>query len=177
MIKMNTTSAGTNIAEKKSLPRWRLTPSWQVAIKALSFKCSFCGTTERLEIHHKDGNTKNNKVENLQVVCHYCHMNEAHKIDEVARQRWTTPTFKEWMSLKQKVAARPHSFQSEAILKATDVSLRCKCLRCGHIWITKTPQVPRVCPKCKNPNWFRPKSRGQKRGPKKGAKYKPRVKK
>ncbi len=34
--------------------------------------------------------------------------------------------------------------------------LSCLC-RCGHEWVTKTPERPRVCPKCKSPNWDQPK--------------------
>lgn len=46
-----------------------------------NYKCECCGWGERniftnsipLEIHHKDGNYKNNKEENLQVLCPNCH--------------------------------------------------------------------------------------------------------
>jgi len=37
-------------------------------------KCSICGETNRqIDIHHKDQNRKNNKIENLQVLCASCH--------------------------------------------------------------------------------------------------------
>jgi predicted Zn-ribbon and HTH transcriptional regulator len=33
----------------------------------------------------------------------------------------------------------------------------CRC-RCGHQWLPRDPsEKPRVCPKCKSPNWDRPK--------------------
>lgn len=33
----------------------------------------------------------------------------------------------------------------------------CRC-RCGHEWLPRnTEEKPRVCPKCKSPNWDRPK--------------------
>lgn len=33
-----------------------------------------------------------------------------------------------------------------------------KCYRCGHEWRPyELSEVPRVCPKCKNPYWDRPK--------------------
>ena len=32
-------------------------------------KCEICGTDENLEVHHKDRNTKNNNIENLNVFC------------------------------------------------------------------------------------------------------------
>src|SRR5256885_1181087 len=33
-----------------------------------------------------------------------------------------------------------------------------RCLRCGHEWVPKNKeQKPRVCPKCKNPYWDRPR--------------------
>jgi len=35
--------------------------------------------------------------------------------------------------------------------------LKCKCERCRHEWITRTKEEPRVCPKCKNPYWNKPK--------------------
>lgn len=31
----------------------------------------------------------------------------------------------------------------------------CRC-RCGHEWLPRAAK-PRVCPKCKTPNWDRPK--------------------
>jgi predicted Zn-ribbon and HTH transcriptional regulator len=35
--------------------------------------------------------------------------------------------------------------------------LGCRC-RCGHEWLPRDPtEKPRVCPKCKTPNWDRPK--------------------
>ena len=34
-----------------------------------------------------------------------------------------------------------------------------KCLRCGHIWWPKTPDKPRVCPKCKSPYYDRPRKK------------------
>ena len=33
----------------------------------------------------------------------------------------------------------------------------CRC-RCGHEWLPRDKrETPRVCPKCKSPNWDRPK--------------------
>ncbi len=32
---------------------------------------------------------------------------------------------------------------------------QCRC-RCGHTWVSKAEERPRVCPKCKSPNWDRP---------------------
>lgn len=32
----------------------------------------------------------------------------------------------------------------------------CRC-RCGHEWLPRGDETPRVCPKCKSPNWDRPK--------------------
>jgi hypothetical protein len=36
------------------------------------------------------------------------------------------------------------------------VVLSCRC-RCGHEWLTRGRSLPRVCPKCKSPNWDKPK--------------------
>jgi len=32
----------------------------------------------------------------------------------------------------------------------------CRC-RCGHEWLPRDDEKPRVCPKCKSANWDRPK--------------------
>ena len=32
-----------------------------------------------------------------------------------------------------------------------------KCLRCGHEWFQATDQRPKVCPRCKNYNWYKQK--------------------
>lgn len=74
------------------------------------------------------------------------------------------------MTVERKMLLPPHKI-NEAV-RAVEV-MECTCLRCGHVWIT--PKPPKYCPKCNSPYWNIP--RGQKRGPKKGVKYKPRVKK
>jgi len=39
----------------------------------------------------------------------------------------------------------------------------CRC-RCGHEWLPRGPDdKPRVCPRCKSPNWDRPKKFERKR--------------
>jgi predicted Zn-ribbon and HTH transcriptional regulator len=40
----------------------------------------------------------------------------------------------------------------------------CRC-RCGHEWLPRDPdEKPRVCPKCKSPNWDRPRQFERKNG-------------
>lgn len=40
-----------------------------------------------------------------------------------------------------------------------------RCQRCGHEWVPRDKtQKPRVCPKCKNPYWDRPRKDAKKRG-------------
>ena len=39
--------------------------------------------------------------------------------------------------------------------------LGCRC-RCGHEWLPRGGEKPRVCPKCKSPNWDRPMKGGRK---------------
>ena len=36
--------------------------------------CATCGSTKNLDVHHKDGNWKNNEMSNLETLCHSCHM-------------------------------------------------------------------------------------------------------
>lgn len=28
-----------------------------------------------------------------------------------------------------------------------------KCIKCNHIWENRRKKKPKVCPRCKNPNW------------------------
>ena len=41
-----------------------------------------------------------------------------------------------------------------------------RCERCGHEWVPRRDEEPRVCPKCKSPYWNRPRkavaSKGEK---------------
>lgn len=39
----------------------------------LENKCSICGKTKRLELHHIDGDPSNNELNNLQILCIECH--------------------------------------------------------------------------------------------------------
>lgn len=57
-------------------------------ISQVNNSCEICGWNKKnlitnkstLEIHHKDGNYKNNKINNLQVLCPNCHsLTESHK--------------------------------------------------------------------------------------------------
>jgi len=36
---------------------------------------------------------------------------------------------------------------------------KCICERCGHEWITRSKEAPRVCPKCKSPYWDKPRKK------------------
>lgn len=37
-----------------------------------------------------------------------------------------------------------------------------RCQRCGHEWVPRDKtQKPRVCPKCKNPYWDRPRRKSE----------------
>lgn len=34
-----------------------------------------------------------------------------------------------------------------------------KCERCGHEWVPRNKEYPKVCPKCKTPYWDRPRKK------------------
>jgi len=34
-----------------------------------------------------------------------------------------------------------------------------RCERCGHEWVPRGNEIPRVCPKCKSPYWDKPKKK------------------
>lgn len=76
-------------------------PQWRGGISVIYYrrlfeevlpkKCQICGNDKHLVVHHKDGNRRNNNIENLVVMCKSCHQREhkAHlnfsKRDEVPR--------------------------------------------------------------------------------------------
>ena len=39
-----------------------------------------------------------------------------------------------------------------------------RCERCGHEWLPRTGEEPRVCPRCKSPYWNRPRQRKPRKG-------------
>lgn len=45
----------------------------KLAIKHLGGKCAECGSTDHLEIHHKNKDWKSNDLENLILLCSTCH--------------------------------------------------------------------------------------------------------
>lgn len=46
---------------------------WTAGIKKK--KCEICGSTEHLEMHHINGDSTDNRIENLQILCPTCHAN------------------------------------------------------------------------------------------------------
>ena len=38
-----------------------------------------------------------------------------------------------------------------------------ECKRCGHKWIPRTPDYPKVCPKCNSPYWNKDRIRKAKK--------------
>lgn len=42
-------------------------------------KCLYCGSTENIDVHHIDGNRRNNDIGNLVFLCKKCHIGKAHK--------------------------------------------------------------------------------------------------
>lgn len=62
--------------------------------------CELCGTTEtqhKIHVHHKDGDTKNNILNNLLVVCVGCHNNVAHEYQRNALGQYVSAIRKEVM--------------------------------------------------------------------------------
>lgn len=57
-------------------------------------KCSNCGTTERLSVHHRDGNHENNDIKNLVWLCYSCHNNIAHNYERDSHGRFIGSTIK-----------------------------------------------------------------------------------
>ena len=43
-------------------------------------KCIQCGSTDCIQVHHKDGDCKNNNLNNLKILCQICHYKEHKKL-------------------------------------------------------------------------------------------------
>lgn len=48
-------------------------------VNGIEERCVICGETQRLHVHHKDGNHENNSIENLEYLCVKCHNTKAHE--------------------------------------------------------------------------------------------------
>jgi hypothetical protein len=48
--------------------------------------CNFCKAEKNIEIHHIDGNRKNNKLENLITVCRSCHFKLDDRINNIPKE-------------------------------------------------------------------------------------------
>ena len=46
----------------------------QRALQWRKDSCEECGTCEKLDAHHSDGNITNNSKKNIKTLCHSCHM-------------------------------------------------------------------------------------------------------
>mgnify|MGYP001589901475 CR=1 FL=1 len=44
-------------------------------------RCAKCGSNNVIDIHHKDGNTSNNALNNLQILCRVCHLKAHRELD------------------------------------------------------------------------------------------------
>lgn len=53
-------------------------------IELLGDKCSRCGSTNELIVHHKDRNRSNNSVSNLELLCVSCH-NKTHPLNKTKK--------------------------------------------------------------------------------------------
>lgn len=52
-------------------------------------RCNRCGSEERIEVHHKDRDRKNNDLNNLEVLCKSCHVSE--HLEELKNQNNRCP--------------------------------------------------------------------------------------
>jgi len=44
--------------------------------------------------------------------------------------------------------------------------VKVKCKRCGHVWVIRRPEKPRLCPKCKSVYWDIPRKKEKKQNEK-----------
>ena len=51
-------------------------------------ECAHCSNTEKLQIHHQDGNPNNNNLDNLILLCVKCHAEGMHPYKEEEILKW-----------------------------------------------------------------------------------------
>jgi len=78
--KMSISHKGKNAEEKNHNWKGGISQDYyrRIALENLPNLCEFCGSKNQLRVHHKDRNRKNNKLENLTIVCKSCH-NKIHE--------------------------------------------------------------------------------------------------
>lgn len=55
-------------------PKNRTTYNLRARKTKKGIKCENCSAMQNLDVHHTDGDIKNNSPENLKILCHSCHM-------------------------------------------------------------------------------------------------------
>ena len=101
----------------------------QLAIEYLGGVCQQCGSMENLQIHHKNGNWKDNSRENLVLLCRKCHL-EIHQTQRKNSER------KEWIYvglpaeivklIDEVVNSRKWGFRSRSEFVLESVKMRLK---------------------------------------------------
>lgn len=92
----------------------------QLCLERDRCKCIECGSSERLDVHHKDGNSwrkigrlANNNLENLITLCHSCHMN--HHIKKKERTLKMIAYHNEHPEVRQAALARMFGLSRERV--------------------------------------------------------------
>lgn len=85
---INKNSTGDAIIKLlKTMNQHKLYAYQRKAYERYGKKCYICFQTEgQIDVHHKDKNHKNNKIENLQVLCASCH-GKLHKPKSIKRKK------------------------------------------------------------------------------------------
>ena len=89
---------GPKALKLKYRPNWRETSKQEK--EKPGFRCQYCGRHENLKhgvflsTHHLDGNTLNDRAENLRVLCNRCHLRAEQKGNP--RQLWFKGMKEDW---------------------------------------------------------------------------------
>lgn len=83
----------------------------EVALERDGFQCVKCGSSEKLTVHHKDGNGRgsqnpNNSMDNLETLCRACHIAEhrTELLEARARSNYRKPKLGRWSRKHDKCA-------------------------------------------------------------------------
>jgi predicted metal-binding protein len=152
----------------------RLGINYKKALERDQFRCAICGSYDNIVVHHLDGNTEHNSLDNLLTVCKSCHADlhgytlkfNSPTIEIISELRQQDKTYQEigdYLGISRQRVHQliiKHSKTAKKDLKKIKVApqgslrIKTKCFDCG-----KPIEVPikakkrfgvYLCPKCYN---------------------------
>lgn len=76
-----------NLAQRDNITHTSRHYAHDLALKIFPHKCQICSSEENLEVHHKDGDFRNNSPDNLILLCLSCHRRIDNRIKNIPKNK------------------------------------------------------------------------------------------